>query len=151
MGLIKRFGLIILGTAAVLGIGTYLWTIFPLRVDRETADPAVLALSQDASGTNNYKEGYLAFSDHHLHYVTAGEGEAVVFLHGFPSFWLSFVRQLDRFRGDYRVIAVDGLGAGKSDAMRVRVSLIMVLSKEDLNISFFRCSCLLQCFCCFET
>ncbi|MEM1150848.1 MAG: alpha/beta hydrolase [Pseudomonadota bacterium] len=97
-------------------LGVYLWTLLPVRADRETQDPAFAYLANDAKGLASYREGYFEHAGHTLHYVSAGEGEAIVFFHGFPSFWYSFARQLDRFGTDYRVIAVDGLGAGKSDA-----------------------------------
>lgn len=116
MGLFKKLALLILGAGVMLGCGIYLWAIAPVSVDREKPDPAVLLLSQRNSDSVMYTEDYHRFSGNSLHYVQAGEGEAIVFLHGFPSFWLSFVRQVDHFRNHYRVIAVDGLGAGKSDA-----------------------------------
>lgn len=116
MGLVKKFALLILGAGLMLGCGIYLWAIAPVSMDREKPDPAVLLLSQRNSGSGTYSEEYHRFSGDSLHYVEAGNGETIVFLHGFPSFWLSFVRQVDHFRNDYHVIAVDSLGAGKSDA-----------------------------------
>lgn len=49
------------------------------------------------------------------HYVEAGEGEPVVFLHGLPESWYSWHHQIEALAPDYRVIAVDLKGYGRSD------------------------------------
>ena len=43
-------------------------------------------------------------------------GEVVLFIHGFPTIWYSMIRPMEHMRADYRVVAIDGLGAGLSDA-----------------------------------
>jgi pimeloyl-ACP methyl ester carboxylesterase len=42
-----------------------------------------------------------------MHYVTAGEGEPILFLHGFPEFWGVWKRVMAELAGDFRVIAPD--------------------------------------------
>lgn len=49
------------------------------------------------------------------HYVEAGAGEAVVFLHGLPESWFSWHYQIAEVSQEYRVIAVDLKGYGQSD------------------------------------
>jgi pimeloyl-ACP methyl ester carboxylesterase len=49
------------------------------------------------------------------HYVEAGQGEPVVFLHGLPESWYSWHYQLEALSDDYRVIAIDLKGYGQSD------------------------------------
>jgi len=49
------------------------------------------------------------------HYVEAGAGEAVVFLHGLPESWFSWHHQIDEVSREYRAIAVDLKGYGQSD------------------------------------
>jgi pimeloyl-ACP methyl ester carboxylesterase len=49
------------------------------------------------------------------HYVEAGEGEPVVFLHGLPESWFSWHYQIEAVSKQYRVIAVDLKGYGQSD------------------------------------
>ena len=49
------------------------------------------------------------------HYVEAGQGEPVVFLHGLPESWYSWHYQLEALSGEYRVIAIDLKGYGQSD------------------------------------
>src|SRR5271166_2812118 len=45
-----------------------------------------------------------------LHYVTAGTGKLLLFLHGFPEFWYEWKRQLEEFSRDFRVVAPDMRG-----------------------------------------
>ncbi|MGB6896621.1 MAG: alpha/beta fold hydrolase [Dehalococcoidia bacterium] len=49
------------------------------------------------------------------HYVEAGQGEPVVFLHGLPESWYSWHYQLEALSDDYHVIAIDLKGYGQSD------------------------------------
>src|SRR3712207_5914415 len=49
-----------------------------------------------------------------LHYVRAGDGPLIVFLHGFPQGWFIFRRQLEAFAPDHTVVAMDLRGYGLS-------------------------------------
>lgn len=42
-----------------------------------------------------------------LHYVAAGEGELILFLHGFPEFWYEWKAQLEDFGHDHLAVAPD--------------------------------------------
>lgn len=50
-----------------------------------------------------------------FHYVTQGEGELILFLHGFPEFWYSWRHQIPEFADSYKVVAVDLRGYNESD------------------------------------
>ena len=50
-----------------------------------------------------------------LHYVIAGEGPLVLFLHGFPEFWYAWKDQLEEFQRDFTVVAPDMRGYNLSD------------------------------------
>ncbi len=50
-----------------------------------------------------------------LHYVTQGEGELVLCLHGFPEFWYSWRHQIPEFADAYKVVALDLRGYNDSD------------------------------------
>ena len=52
------------------------------------------------------------------HYVEAGEGEPVVFLHGIPDSWFQWHHQMAALAGEYRCIAVDLKGYGQSEKER---------------------------------
>ena len=45
-----------------------------------------------------------------LHYVSAGSGELILFLHGFPQFWYEWRDQLSEFASDHHVVAPDMRG-----------------------------------------
>lgn len=49
------------------------------------------------------------------HYVEAGDGEPVVFIHGLPESWYSWHNQIDALKDTFRVIAIDLKGYGQSD------------------------------------
>jgi epoxide hydrolase 4 len=50
-----------------------------------------------------------------LHYVTEGEGELILFLHGFPECWYSWRKQIPEFSKDHKVVAIDLRGYNESD------------------------------------
>jgi epoxide hydrolase 4 len=49
-----------------------------------------------------------------LHYVAAGEGKPILFLHGFPQFWFLWRRQLADLGRDHAVFAADMRGYNRS-------------------------------------
>ncbi|MEM7662649.1 MAG: alpha/beta hydrolase [Pseudomonadota bacterium] len=102
--------------AAICFAGLVIWSNLPVRTDRTTPDPGLLYLNNRSPEAPPLEEAYFEHKGQSLHYVEAGDGEVVLFLHGFPSYWYSFARQIDDMRADYRVIAIDGLAAGRSDA-----------------------------------
>ena len=88
---------------------------FPsLAKDEVTPDPAVTHANVTKSGTIGYREGYFGKGETRLHYVETGKGPLVILYHGFPSFWYSWFDQMEVLKANYRVVAVDGLGAGMS-------------------------------------
>jgi pimeloyl-ACP methyl ester carboxylesterase len=50
-----------------------------------------------------------------IHYVTLGQGEPVLFIHGFPDFWYSWRDQMATLAGDFRTAAMDLRGYNQSD------------------------------------
>src|SRR3972149_1189403 len=49
-----------------------------------------------------------------LHYVTAGRGALIVFVHGFPEFWYMWRRQLEEFARDHQAGARVAGDAGRA-------------------------------------
>ncbi len=45
-----------------------------------------------------------------IHYAALGEGDLMLFLHGFPEFWYEWKNQLDDFGRDHRAVAPDMRG-----------------------------------------
>lgn len=48
--------------------------------------------------------------DHKVHYVKAGEGPMVLFIHGFPDFWYTWRYQMVALKKNYKVVAMDTRG-----------------------------------------
>ena len=92
-----------------------LWSVSLTAEMVPTQSPSVQFINQHNS------DPALQFSDHsievdgqRLHYVSAGTGKLILFYHGFPSYWYMWKNQLLDLAMDYRVVAVDGLGANLS-------------------------------------
>jgi pimeloyl-ACP methyl ester carboxylesterase len=56
------------------------------------------------------KDEYAEVNGQRLHYVTAGKGKLIIFLHGFPEFWYEWKNQLVEFGRDYQAVAPDMRG-----------------------------------------
>jgi pimeloyl-ACP methyl ester carboxylesterase len=65
------------------------------------------ALSKKTPGI---KDEYAVVNGVRLHYVSAGKGPLIIFLHGFPEFWYEWKDQLAQFGKDYRAVAPDMRG-----------------------------------------
>jgi haloalkane dehalogenase len=50
-----------------------------------------------------------------MHYVDEGQGEAILFVHGTPSWSFLYRHMIDAFRGTHRCVAPDHLGFGLSE------------------------------------
>lgn len=114
--ILKRVALYGGGAILIIAIGILAWVTWPINVDETQPDPAVLVANEIATGDVLYEEGYVGEEGKRTHYVTAGEGDAIIFVHGFPSYWFSMFGLMEAFKSDYQVIAIDGLGVGRSDA-----------------------------------
>lgn len=58
-----------------------------------------------------------------LHYIDVGSGEPVVFIHGLAGDHTAWVPYIEQFKKDYRVIAFDNVGAGRSMAAPLGVTM----------------------------
>src|SRR5712692_6158332 len=63
-----------------------------------------------ASGKRMLKDEYVKVNGVRIHYVTAGRGPLILFLHGFPEFWYEWKNQLAEFGHDYQAVAPDMRG-----------------------------------------
>jgi pimeloyl-ACP methyl ester carboxylesterase len=59
---------------------------------------------------NDLRHDYAEVNDVRLHYVHAGEGPLMLFLHGFPQCWYQYRHQLREFASDHLVVAPDQRG-----------------------------------------
>ena len=128
MTAVKHLAAALAAAIVILAIGAgaavLYWMSAPIKAEPGAHDPFVDIARADHESLSPYREAYFEYEGHRLHYVeagqetgqNAGQGDIVLFLHGFPSNWYSLVRQMDVLKDDYRVVAIDGLGAGRSDA-----------------------------------
>ena len=58
---------------------------------------------------------YVTVNGVRLHYVAAGQGPLILFLHGFPEFWYEWKNQLTEFGKDRLAVAPDMRGYNLSD------------------------------------
>ncbi|MDJ0729966.1 MAG: alpha/beta hydrolase [Crocosphaera sp.] len=65
----------------------------------------------------NWNHNYVYTNGVKLHYVSEGEGNLMLMLHGFPEFWYSWRHQITAFSNNYRVIAPDLRGYNDSDKL----------------------------------
>jgi len=61
------------------------------------------------------KDHYAVVNGVKLHYVSAGKGRLIVFLHGFPEFWYEWKNQLLEFGKNHLAVAPDMRGYNLSD------------------------------------
>ena len=57
-----------------------------------------------------FEHRYANVNNIRLHYVIAGKGKLIMFLHGFPEFWYEWKNQLAEFGRDYQAVAPDMRG-----------------------------------------
>jgi len=62
-----------------------------------------------------FKDHYVKVNGVRLHYVSAGKGPLILFLHGFPEFWYEWKDQLAEFGKDHLAVAPDMRGYNLSD------------------------------------
>jgi pimeloyl-ACP methyl ester carboxylesterase len=63
----------------------------------------------------SWKHDFITTNGIKLHYVTQGEGQLMLMLHGFPECWYSWRHQIPEFAKDYKVVALDLRGYNESD------------------------------------
>lgn len=78
-------------------------------------------------------DGYAEVNGVRLHYVAEGEGDLILFLHGFPEFWYAWRDQLAAFGADHRAVAVDMRGYNLSSKPAEVDAYRMPLLVEDVR------------------
>lgn len=90
-------------------------------------------------------DGYAEVNGVRLHYVAEGEGDLILFLHGFPEYWYAWRDQLAAFGREYRAVAVDMRGYNLSskpaevDAYRMP-SLVEDVRALIAHLGYERCT-----------
>ncbi len=65
--------------------------------------------------SNPWRSEFIETNRIRLHYVTQGEGELVILLHGFPEFWYSWRHQIPALARHFKVVVPDLRGYNDSD------------------------------------
>jgi len=88
-----------------------------------------LAAADKKVKTPMLKDQYAEVNGVRLHYVTAGKGPLIIFLHGFPEFWYEWKHQLEDFGKDHLAVAPDmrgyNLSAKPTDVDQYQVKYIV--------------------------
>lgn len=71
---------------------------------------AVTSLMAEPKNAPELKDHYAEVNGVRLHYVSAGKGPLIIFLHGFPEFWYEWKNQLAVFGQDHLAVAPDMRG-----------------------------------------
>src|SRR5258706_5231853 len=72
----------------------------PAKADGKTKEAKAPMFKHESADRNGVR----------LHYVTAGKGKLIMFVHGFPEFWYEWKNQLAEFGQDYHAVAPDMRG-----------------------------------------
>ena len=80
-------------------------------VSAQDGDPASGAISSDFP----FESRYVEVLGSRLHYIDEGDGDPVLFLHGNPTSSYLWRNVIPHVMDEYRAIAVDLIGMGKSD------------------------------------
>ena len=76
---------------------------------------SVAAIANDADIFDAVEHHYADNDGVKLHYVTLGQGDPILFVHGFPDVWFAWAHQMDGLKDDYKVAAMDMRAYNKSD------------------------------------
>ena len=74
---------------------------------------------------SSWQHEYITSNGINLHYVTQGEGDLMLMLHGFPEFWYSWRHQIPEFAKYYKVVALDLRGYNDSDKPADKSAYVM--------------------------
>ena len=68
-----------------------------------------------------------------IHYATLGEGEPVLFVHGFPDFWYTWRHQMETLAPHFKTVAMDTRGYNLSDQPKGVENYQMAALLADIN------------------
>ena len=76
-----------------------------------------------------FEHKYADVNNIRLHYVVAGKGKLIMFLHGFPEFWYEWKNQLTEFGRDHQAVAPDmrgyNLSSKPADVEKYRIKYLI--------------------------
>lgn len=84
------------------------------------------------AGVPGLEHEFAEFNGVRLHYVRAGAGPLIVFIHGLPQFWYIYRHQLAEFSRDHLAVAVDIRGFNQSGKPERLTDYGVLASMEDV-------------------
>ena len=87
--------------------------LFAVLLTSLVAMPQIAAAAEDLF--DKVQHHYADNDGVKIHYVTYGEGEPLVMIHGFPDFWYTWRNQMEALGDQFKFIAVDQRGYNRSD------------------------------------
>jgi len=90
-------------------------------------------LTMTLSAAPKLQDEFAQINGVRLHYVTAGKGPLILFLHGFPEFWYEWKNQLAEFGKDHLAVAPDMRGYNLSEKPESLDQYQMNLLIEDVR------------------
>lgn len=94
---------------------------------------AVMLVAMTLPAAPKFKDEYARINGVRLHYVSAGKGPLILFLHGFPEFWYEWKKQLAEFGKDHLAVAPDMRGYNLSDKPESLDQYQMAVLIEDVR------------------
>ena len=74
----------------------------------------LVAFSCPAHGADELEHGFADSGEVKIHYVSAGDGDLMVMIHGFPDYWYTWREQIPTLSKNQLVVAIDQRGYNKS-------------------------------------
>src|SRR6516165_1464331 len=93
----------------------------------------LLQASPAQTAPASFRDEYASVNGVRLHYVSAGKGPLILFLHGFPEFWYEWKDQLAEFGKDHLAVAPDMRGYNLSDKPRDLAQYRISVLVEDIR------------------
>ena len=93
----------------------------------------LMQASQAQTAPASFRDEYASVNGVRLHYVSAGNGPLILFLHGFPEFWYEWRNQLAEFGKDHLAVAPDMRGYNLSDKPEALDQYLMPVLVEDVR------------------
>lgn len=93
----------------------------------------MMAFANDADIFDEVDHHFVENDGVNIHYVTAGEGPIVFFVHGVPEFWGTWYRQIAGLKDSYKCVALDTRGYNKSDAPEGQENYTVDLVMSDMK------------------
>ncbi|ROS01787.1 pimeloyl-ACP methyl ester carboxylesterase [Sinobacterium caligoides] len=95
---------------------------------------SLCASAKDLTNVDDVEHHYTENEGVKLHYAAMGQGPLVVFLHGWPDYWYSWIAQMNGLKKQYRVVALDTRGYNESDQPEAAEDYDLAVLAADVEV-----------------